>query len=1421
MSLYKRTRRRPARTAQFAPVAESSGPTVLRRISIERLESRLLLSDAPATSIRHAPKVLTPQSRAQRFIVRGSINADTTGTANALTAPYNVSTVSNLTSVGVYWSESSTVTSFKIQRSTHADFSTIDYTTTLSSSSTRSYIDHSVQSATQYYYRIWAFNASGQSDPVSASAIVPDLPPTSLSASLASPSEIDLQWTNRATTAQSINVLRHGNGGSFVVIGTLPANATSYRDVSLTMNTAYGYEVQQVGPFGSSTSNPVSAHTPAPDLTALVAQLPAVVDPRPSSNPSAVVTSGGIGYFVAEDDTQASDVWRTDGTAAGTTMLEPLGYSAITAPHQLTDVNGTVFFVGGSSDTAGTGLWKTDGTSGGTTFMNDTNAAENNPITDMVNFNGELYFRAPGGGSWDALWKSDGTPAGTVPVLPFFYNELAPMFSEMVVAGGKLFLAAYNPSGSLVLYVSDGTAAGTVQLANTGETTDLSPVGNGIFFVAPLSGQLWYSDGTAAGTHPIANSPNMGTGTAITAMDGRAYFFVGGSQLWTSDGTAPGTFMISSSQAGVYSDTASVAFNGSMAYAVTDGKTQTQLWVTDGNAASAAPVMTFTSDTGSADISQMAVFNGDLYFFAEDPVRKWVLYKSDGTTAGTTPVASFAGSSRPDNFSVYGSLLTFSADDGVHGIEPWKTDGTPAGTTLLKDINGTTYATQPDGMTRVNNTVFFTQSLTQVVGFIGGVLGNSGTPVALWKTDGTAAGTQELAPIPATNLLAVGDTLYFAGTTGADGTELWKSDGTSQGTVMVKDLAPGPASSDPLPIADLNGTLIFGIPDSTPGDYQLWRSDGTDAGTSRISATLIHLNGATAGTSKNFALMGGEFYFDGTTGDGTYHLWRTDGTSSGTSQVSSVQPLAANFLPVNQELYLSAQDPSGVEALYMSDGTATGTTPVLEISSINSLIDLNGVILFAASDPVHGNELWKSDGTASGTQLVQDINPGAADSSPQYLTAVGNLVYFIATLSGGSTPYALYKTDGTSSGTSFVDGVTLESSNSQPYLVNVSGTLAFSDGSNLWTTNGTQAGTRQLSQLYDFFNAGRNAFNGSPYATLGNQLLFSGFISGDGRDLRSVSTTLPPAPTALIASVQPSDLSQGANATGTPAVTLGWSYSANSASGFVVDRATNSGFSVNLASFFVPAGVTSFTDTSMAPGALYYYRVRAINAAGASPESNTVQAIVKTAVQSIAVELPSGSVPLQTSADGLRLVPQGRNTDVAWTGFYKFQLSLANATLLSTSDIRITGANGVSYGRITLSGAGAAYVISLARPVNSADRLTITISNPFIATFTREIDVLPGDTNDDGQVNFADFVVLSGNFGKSVSPGTAAPGDFNGDGIVNFADFVALSQDFGNSLPAIQTPAIRRLGVFSSTPVKAPAPVRRPAPMTVRGAFHA
>ena len=65
-------------------------------------------------------------------------------------------------------------------------------------------------------------------------------------------------------------------------------------------------------------------------------------------------------------------------------------------------------------------------------------------------------------------------------------------------------------------------------------------------------------------------------------------------------------------------------------------------------------------------------------------------------------------------------------------------------------------------------------------------------------------------------------------------------------------------------------------------------------------------------------------------------------------------------------------------------------------SSPAYLTAVGNTLYFQATDGTNGAELWKSDGTASGTVMVKDIN-SVSSSSPADLTAVGNTLYFQAT----------------------------------------------------------------------------------------------------------------------------------------------------------------------------------------------------------------------------------------------------------------------------------------------------------------------------------------------------------------------------------------------------------------------------------------
>jgi ELWxxDGT repeat protein len=84
-------------------------------------------------------------------------------------------------------------------------------------------------------------------------------------------------------------------------------------------------------------------------------------------------------------------------------------------PSNFINLNNTLYFTA-DDPTNGNELWKSDGTSAGTVLLNDIYPGTNNSSDprNFFNLNNTLYFTADDGTNGNELWKSDGTSAGTV-----------------------------------------------------------------------------------------------------------------------------------------------------------------------------------------------------------------------------------------------------------------------------------------------------------------------------------------------------------------------------------------------------------------------------------------------------------------------------------------------------------------------------------------------------------------------------------------------------------------------------------------------------------------------------------------------------------------------------------------------------------------------------------------------------------------------------------------------------------------------------------------------------------------------------------------------------------------------------------------------------------------------------------------------
>ena len=174
---------------------------------------------------------------------------------------------------------------------------------------------------------------------------------------------------------------------------------------------------------------------------------------------------------------------------------------------------------------------------------------------------------------------------------------------------------------------------------------------------------------------------------------------------------------------------------------------------------------------------------------------------------------------------------------------------------------------------------------------------------------------------------------------------------------------------------------------------------------------------------------------------------------------------------------------------------------------------------------------------------------------------------------------------------------------------------------------------------------------------------------------------------------------------------------------------------------------TVFTGS---PGHGYgFYSVATDNVGNVQPTPSAAQASTEVVtapsitITGASATWGSQTVALQTQSDGLRLLPSGRSTDLPWFNINQIAITLSQATTVSPGDVSVSGIAGGSYGPVTISGSGTtSIVITLAKPISNPDRVTLTISNSAIVTYTRRLDVLPGDVNDDGAVNTTDGVLI-------------------------------------------------------------------------------
>jgi uncharacterized repeat protein (TIGR01451 family) len=259
-------------------------------------------------------------------------------------------------------------------------------------------------------------------------------------------------------------------------------------------------------------------------------------------------------------DSSGNELWRTDGTLAGTTRLLDIAAGPdSSSPSPLISAGGFAYF---SAATPATGreLWKTDGTPAGTSLVKDIlpgpgDGASLGESTEEVFFGttwaalgNRVLFPGDDGISGEEPWISDGTSSGTLPLTDLHPGAQGSEPRWITAAAGRIFFAADDGTHGRELWVTDGTPGGTELLADlepgpgSSVPMDLRAIGRILLYSAWDSAhgrELWVSDGTAAGTRrvqDIAPGASSASPMAMFASGPKVYFVANdsttGFELW-------------------------------------------------------------------------------------------------------------------------------------------------------------------------------------------------------------------------------------------------------------------------------------------------------------------------------------------------------------------------------------------------------------------------------------------------------------------------------------------------------------------------------------------------------------------------------------------------------------------------------------------------------------------------------------------------------------------------------------------------------------------------------------------------------------------------------------------------------------------------------------------------------------------------
>lgn len=449
-----------------------------------------------------------------------------------------------------------------------------------------------------------------------------------------------------------------------------------------------------------------------------------------SSDPHNFTPMGGKLYFLTR-----KGLWRIDSVDSAPNLVMEISTS-VNYPFSVSDLwasNNRLYFAANDT-THGTELWVSDGTTAGTRILNDLRPGiESSGANPVLLYDHLLYFAADDGTSGIELWVYDEAQDSirlVSDVNAYYYSGLY----QAARMGDTVFFSACAAYNSCQLYRTEGDQSrllfnlhpslapgmplplGEIQTPNGARFLFLGQDANGVY-------DLWGTDGSEEGSYIIRKNELSAEGNYLTAYNSKpdvvfsgGYYFLNindptsGTELWRTDGTSMGTLLIKDIYPGVRSSQSRLlgANSSQVFFSANDGDHGDELWVTTGSLENTHLVIDLNPNVPSSNPNSLIGIDRWVYFLADDSTTIG-LWRSDGSTEGTQKV--WTNPSNPDNgpanLAKVGNWLFFTTNDLYHGNELWVMEGPSGSIHLVKDIAPGMTGSYPRKLTPSRNGLFF------------------------------------------------------------------------------------------------------------------------------------------------------------------------------------------------------------------------------------------------------------------------------------------------------------------------------------------------------------------------------------------------------------------------------------------------------------------------------------------------------------------------------------------------------------------------------------------------------------------------------------------------------------------------------------------------------------------------------------------